>query len=104
MADTLHSRGDVRLAVEAGVATVTFDRPEARNAMTFEMYRQLGEICDTLEARPGLRAIVFRGRGAAFVAPSARDRSLGCAIVGTTTVACRHAASPGPMYSIVLSL
>ena len=68
MADTLHSRGDVRLAVEGGVATVTFDRPEARNAMTFEMYRQLGEICDTLEAAPDLRAIVFRGKGAAFVA------------------------------------
>ena len=32
------------------------------------MYRQLGEICDTLEARSDLRAIVFRGRGGAFVA------------------------------------
>ena len=37
MADTLYSRGDVRFVVEGGVATVTFDRPEARNAMTFEI-------------------------------------------------------------------
>ena len=68
MADTLRSHGNVALAIEGAVATVTFDRPEARNAITFEMYRQLGDICDTLDATPGLRAIVFRGNGGAFVA------------------------------------
>ncbi|MDO6587397.1 enoyl-CoA hydratase [Salipiger sp. 1_MG-2023] len=68
MADTLRSHGRVALLIEGAVATVTFDRPEARNAITFEMYRQLGDICDRLEATPGLRAIVFRGKGGAFVA------------------------------------
>lgn len=68
MADTLLSRGSVNLDIADGTATVTFDRPQARNAMTFEMYRRLGGICDALEARDDLRAIVFRGAGAAFVA------------------------------------
>lgn len=61
-------RGRVDLRIEGPVAHVTFSRPEARNAMTFAMYAQLTDICDELEARGDLRAIVFRGAGGAFVA------------------------------------
>ncbi len=60
--------GDVRLRIDGPVAHVTFDRPSARNAMTFAMYARLGEICDQLAARDDLSAIVFRGAGGAFVA------------------------------------
>lgn len=61
-------RGNVSLRIEGAVAHVTFDRPTARNAMTFFMYTRLGEICDQLEPRNDLRAIVFRGAGGSFVA------------------------------------
>lgn len=48
---------------------VTFNRPEARNAMTFEMYQGLAEACAQVDADPNLRALVLRGAGGrAFVA------------------------------------
>jgi enoyl-CoA hydratase/carnithine racemase len=63
------SDGSVRLAVDGGIATVTFDRPQARNAMTWAMYQELGEICERLRADGAVRAVVFRGAGGeAFVA------------------------------------
>ena len=64
----MSDRGDVGLRIEGPVAHVTFDRPAARNAMTFAMYEKLGQVCDELEARDDLRAIVFRGAAGAFVA------------------------------------
>ena len=36
------SDGDVHLVREGAIARVTFDRPAARNAMTWRMYHQLG--------------------------------------------------------------
>lgn len=60
--------GGVRLTVDGAVATVMFDRPEARNAMTLAMYDELSEACRAIAARPGLRAVIFRGAGRAFVA------------------------------------
>ncbi|WP_152345903.1 enoyl-CoA hydratase [Brevibacterium sp. CFH 10365] len=48
---------------------VTFNRPEARNAMTFEMYRKLAEAAAQVDADDELRALVLRGAGGrAFVA------------------------------------
>lgn len=67
MSDT-RDKGRVTLAIEGEVAYVTFDRPAARNAMTFEMYRQLDEACARIDATEGLRVAVFRGNGGAFVA------------------------------------
>lgn len=64
----MSEQGEVRLRIDGPVARVTFDRPAAKNAMTFAMYAQLGEVCAQLAARNDLRAIVFRGAGGAFVA------------------------------------
>ena len=48
---------------------VTFNRPEARNAMTFEMYQKLAEAAAQVDADTDLRALVLRGAGGrAFVA------------------------------------
>ena len=56
MPDLLHERrGDV--------AWVTFNRPEARNALTFAMYEELAKICAAANDDPTLRAIVLRGAG-----------------------------------------
>lgn len=61
--------GAVRLHVENGVASITFDRPHARNAMTWAMYEELGNIVTQLQADNRPRVVVFRGAGGeAFVA------------------------------------
>jgi enoyl-CoA hydratase len=63
------SEGEVRFARERDIATVTFDRAAARNAMTWRMYEQLGEACARIRAEAGLRVAVFRGAGGkAFIA------------------------------------
>jgi enoyl-CoA hydratase/carnithine racemase len=51
------------------IATLTFNRPEARNAMTWEMYESLVAACDRVDADEAIRVLVFRGAGGkAFVA------------------------------------
>jgi enoyl-CoA hydratase len=61
--------GQVRLDIDGGIATILFDRPAARNAMTWAMYEQLGAICERLAAEPGVRVACLRGAGGeAFVA------------------------------------
>jgi enoyl-CoA hydratase/carnithine racemase len=50
-------------------AWVTFNRPEAHNAMTFEMYEQLHACCERADEEDDVRALVLRGAGErAFVA------------------------------------
>jgi len=61
--------GKVRLAIEGGIASVVFDRPQARNAITWSMYEELAAICERLRSDPAIRVATFRGAGgAAFVA------------------------------------
>ena len=63
------SDGEVRYARDGTIATVIFDRPVARNAMTWRMYEQLGDACARMQQETGLRAAVFRGAGGkAFIA------------------------------------
>jgi len=63
------SDGTVHLRIEAGVASVLFDRPQARNAMTWAMYEQLMAICRQLREDASVRVVTFRGAGGeAFVA------------------------------------
>ncbi len=48
---------------------VTFNRPQARNAMTFAMYEALFERCEEADADASVRSLVLRGAGGkAFVA------------------------------------
>jgi hypothetical protein len=37
---------------EGGIAWTTFNRPQARNAMTFAMYARLAELADEISADP----------------------------------------------------
>jgi enoyl-CoA hydratase/carnithine racemase len=63
------SGGSVHLTISGGVAAVVFDRPEARNAMTWAMYERLNQICEQLQADTSVRVATFRGAGGqAFVA------------------------------------
>ena len=61
--------GTVHLHLAAGVASVLFDRPAARNAMTWAMYERLNQLCEQLKADTSVRIVTFRGAGGqAFVA------------------------------------
>ena len=51
------------------IATLTFNRPEARNAMTWEMYQALVETCERVDRDAAIRVLILRGAGGkAFVA------------------------------------
>ncbi|MEA2663373.1 MAG: hypothetical protein QOI11_317 [Candidatus Eremiobacteraeota bacterium] len=51
-----------------GIVWVIFDRPQARNAMTFAMWAELRELAERLAADEDVRVVVFTGAGsAAFV-------------------------------------
>jgi len=49
--------------VRDGVAYVTFNRPQARNALTFAMYERLAEICNQANQDRSVKAILITGAG-----------------------------------------
>lgn len=70
--------GAVRYRVEGGIAHLTFDRPAARNAMTWRMYEALAEGLARIEADPAIRVAVLRGAGGqAFVAGTDIEQFVG---------------------------
>ena len=54
---------------DGAIVTLTFNRPEARNAMTWDMYQRLHDTCEEVDADDTVRVLVLRGAGGkAFVA------------------------------------
>ncbi|MGH8738902.1 MAG: enoyl-CoA hydratase-related protein, partial [Burkholderiales bacterium] len=49
--------------VRDGVAYLTFNRPQARNALTFAMYDRLAGICEEANRDRSIRAMVLTGAG-----------------------------------------
>ncbi len=49
-----------------GVATITLNRPQRLNALTFQVYEELRDAFRALDTAPGVRAIVITGAGRAF--------------------------------------
>ncbi len=58
----------VLLKKEDGIATITFHRPEALNALNVQVLDDLEEAVDEVAADPEVRVIVFTGEGKAFIA------------------------------------
>ena len=54
---------DLKWHEENGIGIITLNRPQARNALTFEMYARLREICEGIDPDGPLRAIVITGAG-----------------------------------------
>jgi enoyl-CoA hydratase/carnithine racemase len=52
--------------VDGGVATVTFDRPDKLNALTFEVYADLRDLLGEIEHRDDVRVLVLTGTGRGF--------------------------------------
>jgi enoyl-CoA hydratase/carnithine racemase len=49
--------------IEPPLAILTFNRPEARNAMTWAMYDALVDACDRVDTDDSVRVLVLRGTG-----------------------------------------
>jgi enoyl-CoA hydratase len=60
--------GSVVWDIKQSVAIVTLNRPEARNALTWEMYDALIEACEAAETNESVRVLIIRGAGGAFSA------------------------------------
>jgi enoyl-CoA hydratase/carnithine racemase len=57
------SASHIIFETDGPVAYLTFNRPEARNAMTWDMYTRLEEICERVDRAEGIRVLVLRGAG-----------------------------------------
>jgi enoyl-CoA hydratase len=55
--------GDILYEVSDSVGRITFNRPQARNAFTFRMYEQLGEICQLAENDSSVKVLLLTGAG-----------------------------------------
>jgi enoyl-CoA hydratase len=63
------STGHTIYESDGPIATFTFNRPQARNAMTWDMYQALVEACDRVDADSAIRVLILKGAGGkAFVA------------------------------------
>jgi enoyl-CoA hydratase len=49
--------------VHDGIGRITFNRPQARNALTFAMYERLAEICAAADQDRSLKVLILTGAG-----------------------------------------
>ncbi|HEY2748279.1 MAG TPA: enoyl-CoA hydratase-related protein, partial [Polyangia bacterium] len=49
-----------------GVATITLDRPDTLNSLTFEVYAELRDCFRALENESAVKAVVITGAGRGF--------------------------------------
>jgi enoyl-CoA hydratase/carnithine racemase len=54
---------DLLYEVRDGIARITFNRPQARNALTFAMYERMAEICEAANDDPSIKAMILTGAG-----------------------------------------
>jgi len=54
---------DLIYEVRDGIGRITFNRPQARNAMLFSMYERLAEICTALDTDKSVKALILTGAG-----------------------------------------
>jgi len=96
---------------QGNIATVTFNRPQMRNAFNLAMWTTLPEVIEGLNRDPAVRAIVFRGAGEEAFASGAdisefkehrKDRATAQAY-NARTEATYHAieASPKPTVAMI---
>src|SRR5246500_2767600 len=59
----LQTTEDLLYKVEDGIAHLTFNRPQARNALTFAMYEQMAAICEAVNADRSIKVMILTGAG-----------------------------------------
>ena len=75
----------LQLRYGRGILYVTLNRPEARNAMSLVMVRELGDLFTSIEPQRDVRAVVLRGAGGHF-----------CSGGDVKDMAAARGADPGP--------
>ena len=63
MNDTTTAATDLLYEVRDGIGRITFNRPQARNALTFAMYERLAEICEAANSDDSLKVLILTGAG-----------------------------------------
>jgi len=53
----------IRVEQKDAIATVVFNRPEMRNAISLAMWQEIARVTEALGKDPGVRAVVYRGAG-----------------------------------------
>jgi enoyl-CoA hydratase/carnithine racemase len=54
--------------IDDSIATLTFNRPEAKNALTWEMYDAFCHACDRVDMDRAIHVFIIKGAGGAFAA------------------------------------
>lgn len=57
---------NARFETDGGVLTITLDRPERKNPLTFELYAELRDRFRALSAQPDVKSVVLAGAGENF--------------------------------------
>jgi len=60
---TVSGSADLLVERDGPIATVVFNRPRTRNAITYAMWNDLARVTEGLAKDEGVRAVVFRGAG-----------------------------------------
>src|SRR3974390_1602415 len=63
MDQPLSATNDLLFDVNEGIGRVTINRPQARNAFTFEMYERLAQICAQANDDRSIKVLIFQGAG-----------------------------------------
>ena len=58
----------LRYGIHDGVASIELARPDKRNAISAQMFSELGDAAETAASDPGIRAVLVRGAGPSFCA------------------------------------
>jgi methylglutaconyl-CoA hydratase len=69
----------LRVALDAGVLTLTLDRPDKRNALSAALIEALHIALDRADLDPGVRVVALRGEGKDFCAGADLDELLASA-------------------------
>jgi len=56
-------QSDILFDVRDDIGRVTFNRPQARNAFTFQMYERVAEICQEANQDRAIKVLIFTGAG-----------------------------------------
>jgi enoyl-CoA hydratase/carnithine racemase len=91
---------DILVRHEGPIATVVFNRPQLRNAISLAMWREIAEVVGRLGQDPNVRGLVFRGAGNEAFASGA-DISEFAENRKDTDTALRYNAQTAAAYSAI---
>ena len=66
-----------RYTEDAGIATITLDRPDRLNALTFEVYAELRDLFEALARHEPVKAVIITGEGRGFCSGGDVDAIIG---------------------------